>query len=114
MRNGIGPINLEFLRVGFELASQHSVSAPAGTGAASRPPAKGHVAPPPTPSRSPDERRGGRVFVGTSVPIAEFVEHLKAGGGLDDFLKRHPALGRLQACALLDELVLGLVAPHIG
>lgn len=54
-------------------------------------------------SRDPDLHSGDLVFAGTRVPVATFVEHLKDGGDLDDFLEGYPTVARWQALGLLEQ-----------
>lgn len=54
--------------------------------------------------RNPGILGGTPVFTGTRVPVRILMEHLKAGGGLDDFLDDYPTVARKQAVALLEHL----------
>jgi uncharacterized protein (DUF433 family) len=45
---------------------------------------------------------GTPVFTGTRVPIQAFIDYLKAGDGLNDFLDGFPSVKREQVQALLD------------
>jgi uncharacterized protein (DUF433 family) len=60
--------------------------------------------PVPVLSRDPQVHSGDVVFAGTRVPLAAFVEQLKDGGSVDDFLEGYPTVERWQALALLDQL----------
>jgi len=42
------------------------------------------------------------VFVGTRVPVKNFIDYLEAGDSLDDFLQVFPAVSREQAIAALE------------
>ena len=49
------------------------------------------------------ETLGGEpVFKGTRVPVRTFIEYLKAGDRLDDFLKDFPTVSKKQALEVLD------------
>ena len=60
---------------------------------------------PPQASRDAELPGGERVFAGTRVPVASLVEHLLAGGTLDEFLEGFPTVARWQVEALLRQLV---------
>ena len=46
---------------------------------------------------------GTPVFTGTRVPIQTFLDYLKAGESIDDFLAGFPIVTREQAIAFLEE-----------
>ena len=46
---------------------------------------------------------GTPVFTGTRVPIQTFLDYLKAGESIDDFLAGFPSVTREQAIAFLEE-----------
>jgi len=46
---------------------------------------------------------GTPVFYGTRVPIQTFLDYLKAGESIDDFLKGLPTVSREQVIAFLEE-----------
>jgi uncharacterized protein (DUF433 family) len=50
----------------------------------------------------PEILSGIPVFFGTRVPVQTFVEYLKAGDRLDDFLADFPTVTREQVAAVLD------------
>jgi uncharacterized protein (DUF433 family) len=54
-------------------------------------------------SISPDVMGGTPVFSGTRVPVQTFLEYLKAGESIDDFLEGFPSVSREQLLAFLDE-----------
>ncbi|MEQ8846201.1 DUF433 domain-containing protein [Botrimarina sp.] len=57
---------------------------------------------PPGPlSSSPDTMSGAIVFRGTRVPLQAFVDCLKAGDTIDDFLDGYPTVTREQVLAVL-------------
>jgi uncharacterized protein (DUF433 family) len=58
----------------------------------------------PVLSRDPEVHSGDLVFAGTRVPVATFVEHLKDGGSLGEFLEGYPTVARWQALGLLEQL----------
>ncbi|MDE0304200.1 MAG: DUF433 domain-containing protein [Albidovulum sp.] len=51
--------------------------------------------------RNPEILGGASVFSGARVPVRILIEHLEAGGRLDDFLEDCPAVSREQAIAAL-------------
>ena len=51
--------------------------------------------------RNPDILGGTPVFSGTRVPVRILIEHLEAGGRIDDFLDSYPSVSREQAIAVL-------------
>lgn len=53
-------------------------------------------------SRDPDVHSGDLVFTGTRVPVNTFVEFLKDGGSVDEFLGGFPTVARWQAESLLE------------
>ena len=54
-------------------------------------------------STSVDVMGGTPVFTGTRVPIQTFLDYLKAGESIDDFLDGFPTVSRAQVIALLEE-----------
>ncbi len=54
-------------------------------------------------SASPDVMSGTPVFSGTRVPIQTFLDYLKAGESIDDFLDGFPTVNREQVIAFLEE-----------
>ena len=52
-------------------------------------------------SRGPEVMGGGLVFAGTRIEVKTFVDYLKAGHTLNDFLEGFPTVGRKQAEAYL-------------
>ncbi|MEM9273939.1 MAG: DUF433 domain-containing protein [Cyanobacteria bacterium P01_F01_bin.143] len=46
---------------------------------------------------------GTPVFTGTRVPIQTFLDYLKAGESIDDFLAGFPSVTKEQAIAFLEE-----------
>ena len=54
-------------------------------------------------SVSPEVMGGTPVFAGTRVPVQTFLEYLKAGESIDDFLEGFPTVSREQVLAFLDE-----------
>jgi uncharacterized protein (DUF433 family) len=48
------------------------------------------------------------VFVGASVPVKSFFDHLEAGDSIEDFLDGFPNVKREQVIALLDSCRGGL------
>lgn len=52
--------------------------------------------------QNPNIHHGATVFDGTRVPIHSLIHHLKAGGGLDDFLEGFPSVSRKQAIEFLE------------
>ncbi len=48
-------------------------------------------------SRNPEVMGADPVFAGTRVEIRTFLDHLKAGHSVDDFLEGFPSVGRDQA-----------------
>ena len=46
---------------------------------------------------------GTPVLTGTRVPIQTFLDYLKAGESIDDFLDGFPSVSRAQVIALLEE-----------
>lgn len=43
---------------------------------------------------SRETQNGAPVFVGTQVPVRVLLDHLEAGGGLEDFIMAHPEVAR--------------------
>jgi uncharacterized protein (DUF433 family) len=54
-------------------------------------------------SKSPDILGGTPVFAGTRVPVQTFLDYLKAGESIDDFLDGFPTVSREQVIAFLEE-----------
>ncbi len=50
----------------------------------------------------PEILGGTPVFVGTRVPVRNFIDYLEAGDSLDDFLDAFPSVSREQAVAALE------------
>ena len=64
-------------------------------------------------SASPDVMGGTLVFTGTRVPVQTFLDYLKGGESIDDFLDGFPTVNREQVIALLEEAgkqLVGMVA----
>lgn len=53
-------------------------------------------------SSSPDVMGGTPVFAGTRVPIQTFIDYIKGGESIDDFLEGFPTVGREQVIAFLE------------
>jgi uncharacterized protein (DUF433 family) len=54
-------------------------------------------------SSSPDVMGGTPVFAGTRVPIQTFIDYIKGGESIDDFLDGFPTVTKEQAIAFLEE-----------
>jgi uncharacterized protein (DUF433 family) len=54
-------------------------------------------------SLSPDVMGGTPVFAGTRVPIQTFIDYIKGGESIDDFLEGFPTVARGQVIAFLEE-----------
>jgi uncharacterized protein (DUF433 family) len=54
-------------------------------------------------SASPEILGGTPVFAGTRVPVATFIEYIKAGESIEAFLEGFPSVTREQVLAFLDE-----------
>ncbi|HZT34315.1 MAG TPA: DUF433 domain-containing protein [Nitrososphaera sp.] len=54
-------------------------------------------------SSSPDVMGGAPVFAGTRVPVQTFIDYLKGGESIDDFLDGFPTVGKEQLIAFLEE-----------
>jgi uncharacterized protein (DUF433 family) len=52
---------------------------------------------------SPDVLGGTPVFAGTRVPIQTFIEYIKGGESIDDFLDGFPTVSREQILLFLDQ-----------
>ena len=61
-------------------------------------------------STSPDIMGGTLVFTGTRVPVQTFLDYLKGGESIDDFLDGFPTVSREQVIALLEEAEKQLVS----
>ena len=59
--------------------------------------------------RNPETLGGTPVFSGTRVPVRILMEHLEAGGRLDEFLDDYPTVAREQAGKLLERATTALV-----
>ena len=55
-------------------------------------------------SVSEDVMGGTVVFANTRVPIQTFLDYLKAGESINDFLAGFPSVSREQAIGLLEEI----------
>ena len=55
--------------------------------------------------RKPDILGGAPVFVGTRVPVRDWLEHLETGDRLDDFLNDFPSVQREHVVAVLECVV---------
>ena len=54
-------------------------------------------------SSSADVMGGTPVFGGTRVPIQTFLDYIKAGETIDEFLEGFPTVTRVQVIAFLEE-----------
>ncbi len=54
-------------------------------------------------SASPEIMGGTPVFAGTRVPVQTFLDYLKAGESINDFLDGFPTVSREQVIAFLEE-----------
>jgi len=54
-------------------------------------------------SVDPDVMGGTPCFTGTRVPIQTFLEYLRAGDSIDDFLEGFPTVKREQVVAFMKE-----------
>lgn len=54
-------------------------------------------------SASPEIMGGTPVFAGTRVPVQTFLDYLKAGESINDFLDGFPTVTREQVIAFLEE-----------
>jgi uncharacterized protein (DUF433 family) len=61
-------------------------------------------------SASPDVMGGTPVFADTRVPVETFLDYLKAGESIDDFLDGFPTVTRAQVIAFLEEAAKQLVS----
>ncbi len=52
---------------------------------------------------SPDILGGTAVFAGTRVPVQTFIEYIKAGESIEEFLEGFPSVKKDQVLAFLDE-----------
>lgn len=52
---------------------------------------------------SPDVMGGTPVFAGTRVPVQTFIDYIKGGESIDDFLDGFPTVTREQVIAFLEE-----------
>jgi uncharacterized protein (DUF433 family) len=53
-------------------------------------------------SISPEVMGGAPVFSGTRVPVQTFIDYVKGGQSIDDFLEGFPSVRREQVTAFLD------------
>jgi len=53
---------------------------------------------------SPEILGGTPVFVGTRVPVQTFLDYLKGGESIDDFLEGFPSVTKLQILAFLEAI----------
>lgn len=53
---------------------------------------------------SPDVMGGTPVFAGTRVPIQTFIDYIKGGESIDDFLEGFPTVSKEQILLFLDEV----------
>ena len=58
-------------------------------------------------SRDPELHGGELVFAGTRVPVDTFLDYLKGGHTVDEFLEGYPTVSRRQAEGLLDLAIAG-------
>jgi len=58
---------------------------------------------------SPDILGGIPVFIGTRVPFQTFLDYLKGGESIDDFLDGFPTVTKEQVITCLEELELQLI-----
>jgi uncharacterized protein (DUF433 family) len=68
----------------------------------------------PSTVRSSGIMAGVVVFTGTRVPIRSLVDYLKAGRGIDEFLRDHPTVGRGQIHRTLVAGLEALIARREG
>jgi uncharacterized protein (DUF433 family) len=54
-------------------------------------------------SSSPDVMGGALVFTGTRVPVQTFLDYLKSGYSIDDFLEGFPIVSKKQLVILIEE-----------
>ena len=52
--------------------------------------------------RDPDILGGTPVFVGTRVPLENFIEAIEGGDSMDDFLEGFPSVKRTQVLAIIE------------
>jgi uncharacterized protein (DUF433 family) len=52
---------------------------------------------------SPEVMGGTPVFAGTRVPVQTFIDYIKGGESIDDFLDGFPTVSRDQVIAFLEE-----------
>ena len=57
-----------------------------------------------TITSSPDVMGGTPVFAGTRVPIQTFIDYIKGGESIDDFLEGVPTVSKEQILVFLDEV----------
>jgi uncharacterized protein (DUF433 family) len=50
----------------------------------------------------PEIMHGTPCFAGTRVPVASLYDYLRAGHGIDEFLRQFPTVSREQVVAALD------------
>jgi uncharacterized protein (DUF433 family) len=51
----------------------------------------------------PDVMGGTPVFAGTRVPVQTFIDYIKGGESIDDFLDGFPTVSKEQVIAFLEE-----------
>ena len=62
----------------------------------------------------PEILGGKPVFVGTRVPLRNFVDYLEADYSVDNFLKDFPSVSRDQVVAVLEEIQASAARPRIA
>jgi uncharacterized protein (DUF433 family) len=70
---------------------------------------------PPIISISPEIMGGTPVFAGTRVPVQTFLDYLKAGESINDFLDGFPTVTKKQVISFLEAAekhLVGLAAHH--
>lgn len=63
---------------------------------------------------SPDVLGGTPVFTGTRVPIQTFIEYIKGGESIDDFLDGFPTVSREQILLFLDQAKEQMTLPSLS
>jgi len=56
-----------------------------------------------TITSSPDVMGGAPVFAGTRVPVQTFLDYIKAGDSINDFLEGFPTVSKDQVIAFIKE-----------
>lgn len=54
-------------------------------------------------AQNPETLNGTPVFVGTRVPVRNFLDYLEGGYNLDEFLEDFPGVARDQAVSFLEQ-----------